>query len=468
MAMNFLSQNPTTLQLNSNAFNSHVAAHGLGLGDQVRSLRPSIEAFRRFGWIPQPDAYEKWMQDLKSKILPVVSKMPAPGVPYGSKKDAPELLAPIQEFKEFIEGNAVVYTDMLRMFKDMDQSFPKCYNEMLLVFNEIFRQAPLFGSLGPPMYMIMAKVMNTEGGFSAFTKESLNLHFKKTLQTWQRFLSSKDSTSVLSDQLHNGWFTNEALEALMKDYPGRAFEQVFVCDPTKEAWGFTSFDDFFVRRYREPSTDRPIEDFGDPDKIGASCESAFYAVQYGVKETDELFIKDEAYSLVHLLAGDESVESFIGGSIIQSFLDTNGYHRWHAPVSGIIEKIVDVPGTYFAQAPSLIGPQSDAKALPPFLQSLQFFANTAARQLIFIKADNDKIGLMCFIAIGMTEISTCQATVHQGQHVDRGDELGMFHFGGSSNAMVFRKDANVRFDPEYTRADAHIRINTIIGAVTVS
>ncbi|MDK0628353.1 phophatidylserine decarboxylase associated domain-containing protein, partial [Clostridium perfringens] len=250
----------------------------------------------------------------------------------------------------------------------------------LLMFNEIFREAPSFGSLGPPMYMIMARVMNTEGGFSAFTKESLNLQFKKMLQTWERYLLSKDSTSVLNAN-PDGWFSTEAIDAMMEKYaPGRTFAQVFICNPDEDAWGFTSYEDFFVRRYREPDVDRPTGDISDLRIVGAACESAFYALQNDVQRTDELFIKDEAYSLVHLLAGDESVDSFVGGTVIQSFLNTTGYHRWHVPVNGTIKKIVDVPGTYFAQAPSLIGLETGPDELPPYLQSLQFFANTAARQ----------------------------------------------------------------------------------------
>ena len=330
------------------------------------------------------------------------------------------------------------------------------------MFNEIFREAPRFGSLGPPMYMIMSRVMNTQGGFSAFTKESLNYHFKKMLKTWELYLLSQKSTEVLNTD-EGGWASTAAVDAMMEEFPNRTFDQVFICNPQEPAWGFTSFEDFFVRRLRDPGYDRPTGDLEDLRLISAACESAMYAIQTDVQKTDELFIKDEAYSLVHLLAGDDSVDSFIGGTVIQSFLNTTGYHRWHAPVNGTIKKIVDVPGTYFAQAPDLIGEQTGPDEVPPYLKSLTYFANTAARQLIFIEADNPSIGLMCFIAIGMTEISSCQVTVYEGQKVKRGDELGMFHFGGSSNALLFNKAAGIRVGSEYTTPGAHIPVNAPIA-----
>ena len=31
-----------------------------------------------------------------------------------------------------------------------------------------------------------------------------------------------------------------------------------------------------------------------------------------------------------------------------------------------------------------------------------------------------------------------EITVYQGQHVEKGDQLGMFHFGGSTHFLMFR------------------------------
>lgn len=53
---------------------------------------------------------------------------------------------------------------------------------------------------------------------------------------------------------------------------------------------------------------------------------------------------------------------------------------------------------------------------------------------------------MCFLAIGMTEVSTCDITVTVGQHVTKGEQLGMFHFGGSSHCLIFRPHVKLEFD----------------------
>jgi phosphatidylserine decarboxylase len=426
----------------------------------VGTLRPSRQAFEDAGWLPKSqEAYERYIGRLCDRT----------GYTLGSP-NAPELLDAVAKFKEFVEGNALVRMDFERMFENMRDE-PRSFDSYIKMINEIFQEAPGFGDLGPPLYMIMAHIMNTQGGFSGFTKENLNAHFKTMFVTWSDYLLTKASTSVLNQTEPNGWLTATAQEALLKEFaPGRAFYQVYNCpDISASDYGFESFDHFFNRTFANPGIDRPTGEIDNPAIISTACESVCYALQSNVQKEDLLFIKDEAYSLVHLLNNDPSVDSFVGGNIIQGFLQTTGYHRWHAPVNGTIAKIVDVPGTYFVQCPELLGVPMDHHGItPPYLLSLRMVSNIAARQLIFIRADYESIGLMCFIAIGMTEISTCQATVTIGQKVKRGDELGMFHFGGSSSAMVFRPEAGVQWDAVKTEIGATLKINSAIGVAAIS
>ncbi|KAL0058214.1 hypothetical protein AAF712_015130 [Marasmius tenuissimus] len=438
--------------------------------NRSQTLLPSAQSFKDSGWMPQSkDVYDQFIRDLTDKISSKLydgpeGRLATPGGGYSLHPNRPPLLPRVQEFLDFIENDPTVFAEFHRMFEHIrENEHPNNYLELVYMFNEIFRSAPDFGSLGPPLYMIMANIMNSQGGFSAFTKENLNRHFKKMFETWSDFLLSEDSRTVLNNE-NKGWLCEAALLKMVKGFPDRTFAQVFICDPNDPHYGFRSFEDFFNRRLRDPAVDRPTGDINDLRIISAACESTTYAYQENVLRQDPLFIKDQAYSLVHLLA-DNYVDVFEGGTILQSFLSTTSYHRWHAPVKGTIKKIVDVPGTYFAQGPHTLGLPTNNDELPPYLQSLRFFANTAARQLIFIDAKNEKLGLMCFIAIGMTEISSCEATVCEGQEVERGDQLGMFHFGGSSSALVFRKDAGVQVDGEYRVPKAALKVNRAIAIV---
>ena len=66
--------------------------------------------------------------------------------------------------------------------------------------------------------------------------------------------------------------------------------------------------------------------------------------------------------------------------------------------------------------------------------------------MIFIEADNPDIGLMCVMPIGMAEVSSCEITVNEGQKIKKGDQLGMFHFGGSTHCLIFGPHVNLAFD----------------------
>ncbi len=73
---------------------------------------------------------------------------------------------------------------------------------------------------------------------------------------------------------------------------------------------------------------------------------------------------------------------------------------------------------------------------------------TSARQIYVIKADNPKIGRVCVMEIGMTEVSGIKNLVKEGQRINKGDLLGYFRFGGSSHLIIFdHKAANLRFNP---------------------
>ena len=141
----------------------------------------------------------------------------------------------------------------------------------------------------------------------------------------------------------------------------------------------------------------------------------------------------------------------------QAFLSALSYHRWHSPVSGRIVKTYLLDGSYYSEAPVMgfdpAGPN----------ESQGYITDVAARAVIFIEADNPAIGTLCFMPVGMAEVSTCDITVQVGQHVKKGDQLGMFHFGGSTYCLIFRPQVRLDFDlhDQQPGLDSH---NILMGA----
>jgi phosphatidylserine decarboxylase len=73
------------------------------------------------------------------------------------------------------------------------------------------------------------------------------------------------------------------------------------------------------------------------------------------------------------------------------------------------------------------------------MNSQSYLAHVAARAIIVIEADDPVIGLMAFVPVGMSEVSSCMIDpkVAPGYRVGKGEELGYFQYGGSTHCLVF-------------------------------
>ena len=306
---------------------------------------------------------------------------------------------------------------------------------MIIIIDAIMTRAPEYnktGLVGFPINVILNWPMATTAGFAAFLNDKINRLFKNILNYWGEFLSSPDSCYVLSKDPRHGWFGDDAMEA-MPD-----FAKDFKCDPEAEHYGYKSWDDFFTREFRPGK--RRVESPDDDSIVANACESAPFKISTGVKKRDYFWIKNQRYSLDFILNMSDLAKQFYGGTIYQAFLSATSYHRWHSPVSGTIYKTELVDGSYYSQTYNI----KNDPASPNMSQG--YLAQVAARGIVYIQADNPDIGLMCFVSIGMSEVSSNDITVNVGDRVKKGDQLGMFHFGGSTHCLIFRPEVNVEFD----------------------
>ena len=404
-------------------------------------------------WLPSDHAFlARWLEAMIHKTL-----------------DEPRPLHPVvADFRDVIESDPAIFMLFNQMFEQVPRRPPydedptgKCqlrdYQHMLQLLNTLMTHAPEFdqtGLVGCPINTIFDWSMGTAAGMAAFLNERVNAELKRVLNAWGRFLGSSDSTDVLSDHPRKGWFGADARKA-MPD-----FAREFRCDPDAPHHGFRSWDDFFTREVRAGV--RPVACPDDDRVIVNACESAPYRIARQVSYRDRFWIKAQPYSIVHMLANDTLAPLFAGASVYQAYLSPLSYHRWHSPVSGTIRKAYVKDGTYFAEAAS----HGFDPAGPNDSQS--YITEVATRALIFIEADNPDIGLMCVLAVGMAEVSSCQITVYEGQRVRKGDQLGMFHYGGSTHCLIFRPGVKLEFDHHGQKPGLHaanIPVNARIATV---
>ncbi|KAI0723326.1 Phophatidylserine decarboxylase-domain-containing protein [Earliella scabrosa] len=407
------------------------------------------------GWLPKDHrVLQKWLD----KRIAIVDER--------AKRGAKEVRDPvIDEFQNLIETDPVIYMGFHQMFEQVPTVPPYCndptgkpqvrdYQCMLSLFNDILKTAPEYQDndlVGFPINAILDWPMGTPAGYSMFTNEKVNAMFKKMFDVWVKFLTSSDSCYVLTTD-DNGWFGTPASIVMPN------FVETYDCYPDQPYYGFKSWDDFFTREFR-PDV-RPLNDPED-QYITSACESTIYARATNVQERDSFWLKGQPYSLADMLDYNTTyVQQFVGGTVYQAFLSATKYHRWHSPVNGVVVDVFNVPGTYYAESPAM----GFDPAAPNDSQT--FICHMAARALIYIQAP-EPIGLMCFMAVGMAEVSTCEVTVQKGQKISKGEEIGMFHFGGSTHCLIFRPQTKVTFESDQD-IGSEILLNQRIATVSAA
>ena len=407
------------------------------------------------------------------------------------------------KFKHFIDNDNFVKILASEMFLEVPVTPPynqdptklkpqiRSYDKMFECLDVIIKEGPQWyksddpdamGLIGFPINAILDWPMGTRSGYQFFTDRRVNVHWKAVLQTWGAYLDSPASAVVLDTK--QGWLSPDAVQILTaKGNDGvdkYTFSQLYQCNPSAPHYGFKSWDDFFTRKFHDnvrpiafpDGVLPPIGNITDPTSVLVNaCESTPCFRKENVKLSDTFWLKSQPYSLFDMLNGEEKAKPFVGGQVYQAFLSALSYHRWHAPVSGTVVSVEIVAGTYYAEnyyegfANIVDGkPKPDPNAPN---NSQPFIAHVATRGIITIKADNDNIGLMAAVFIGMCEVSSCEFYVKPGDRVTKGSMIGSFHFGGSTHCLVFRPQTNLKFDDPgpYTDETNNKKVNSLLAVV---
>ncbi|MCJ1332283.1 hypothetical protein MMC10_008975 [Thelotrema lepadinum] len=303
--------------------------------------------------------------------------------------------------------------------------------------------------IGTPINAILNWPMATESGFTAFLRDDVNACFQKILGAWGAYLTDPDKDSISTVNIADGgWLSSEAQND--PNNPGlKNFLKIYdVPDPDDIHYGFKTWDEFFTRKFLPDL--RPVASPTHSRVITSAAESTPFALQFGVQLRDSFWGKDQHYSLEDMLGDRKMAEAFVGGTVYQAFLSADSYHNWHAPVSGrFMDKPSILDGTYYSE-PVIWGfsnPNPDAGS---DARSQGYISCIAKRGVVYIQPDDESLGIIAIVMIGMAEVSSIEfnsALYENGfEHFNKGDEIGRFHFGGSTHCLVF--GPGVKFLPE--------------------
>jgi len=181
---------------------------------------------------------------------------------------------------------------------------------------------------------------------------------------------------------------------------------------------YRSFNDFFVREINGEL--RPFPD-NDCD-VAAPCDGKLTA--YQITEDCVFRIKNSIYSVGDLLQDRDLADEFINGVCLVFRLTPDDYHRYSYIDDGEILRREQIKGVLHT--------------VRPISQEKHKVYSQNAREYTFIHTRN--FGKVIQMEVGALFVG--RIVNHMGESaVKRGDEKGMFQFGGSSVIMLFQEDS---------------------------
>lgn len=190
-------------------------------------------------------------------------------------------------------------------------------------------------------------------------------------------------------------------------------------DPEK----YANFNEFFAREMK-PSA-RPIAEPDDPLVFSspADCRLTVFPT---VNQATKYWIKGHGFTISNLLHSETLAKAFDGGSIAIARLAPQDYHRWHSPVDGYIESIIDIPGTYYTVNPMAV---NQPGVLNVFCQN---------KRSVMIIRRSPTSSPIALVAVGAMLVGSVKYNpgILIGTHVKRGQCLGCFQYGGSTVIML--------------------------------
>ena len=243
--------------------------------------------------------------------------------------------------------------------------------------------------------------------------------------TWGEFLDTEES-----------W--NDTYYNMVKDDPDWGLDKGWYGEGNQ----WRTYNEFFARKLVSPDV-RPIAtDYEVVCPVDSWPKQTWQIDDNNqLQYPQDLQIKTAKISDIAQLIGDDSQykDAFAGGTLTHTFLDVNLYHRYHSPVNGVLKELRKVPGVSAGGGYTLW--DDDTK--------LYYYINDLGFQMVETRAcaiiETEKYGLVAMMPVGMSQICSVNwlPSLHVGQELKQGDEMGFFQFGGSDVVMIFQKGVDV-------------------------
>ena len=247
-----------------------------------------------------------------------------------------------------------------------------------------------------------------------------------------------------------GWKMNKTVSSLavlpfITDYDIDADEFA------KSAFDYKTFNEFFYRALKPEA--RPI---APGERIAVFPADGRHLAFQNVDITDGFYVKGRKFSLADLFgesgAEAESAASLTricaGGAMLISRLCPTDYHRFHFPVAGIPGEARLINGWLYSVSPVALR------------RNIRYLVEN---KRMITRIESAEFGTVAMIEVGATNVGTIRQSFVPGRPVQKGEEKGIFAFGGSCVITLFAS-GRITFDADILAQSAqHIETYAKMG-----
>lgn len=211
-----------------------------------------------------------------------------------------------------------------------------------------------------------------------------------------------------------------------------------------ESDNFACFNDCFTRKIKDGL--RPIS--MDRDVLVSPCDGLLSA--YEITPETVLDVKGSLYRVEDLVNDAELAERYAGGTCLVFRLCVHHYHRYVYIDNGTKGENVFIKGKLHTVRPIAL------ESLPVFKRN--------CREYTVMQTEN--FGSVTQIEVGAMLVGKIK-NHHGAGEIKRGDEKGMFLYGGSTVILLLEKDS-VKIDSEFFTAtengeETEVKMGQIVG-----
>ncbi|KAF2158526.1 hypothetical protein M409DRAFT_31598, partial [Zasmidium cellare ATCC 36951] len=306
-------------------------------------------------------------------------------------------------------------------------------------------------------------VMDRETGEKSFEEMSIyvriGMHLlyygshQEDMLHWKRSQDMLRNQSVKMGKQYDAPESREHIQPFIESFHlQNTLSELNEPDPNK----YNTFNEFFARELKPDA--RPIAEPKN-ERVVSSPADCRLTVFPTVDLATKYWIKGFGFSLKELLSSEDLAKKFEGGSINIARLAPQDYHRWHSPVSGTIESITDIPGTYYTVNPQAINEEGTLDVFCENKRSVMIIKRTPTSSPVALVA----VGAMLVGSIRY------KPGIQKGATVQRGQCLGAFLYGGSTVIVLYPKD-EVELDKDLVKnstgacCETYVKVGWRVGA----